>query len=316
MLGFITKGWTVWNTIKTAGLLSGVSYLWSAAEQKPEDRKFKNFVDNTVAPVVTDGAKRAMTGVGNIVSDLTTSDSAKNTMVGAADLTTTGLNTAGGLIGQLPSASQAASTAGQAVSNTAEVTQNTLKSFLKYFVPESMLGWAAGAAGAFGVASLLKTGVGGEVLKNLSGKLLELPTGIVTATLGFAGQVLAPFAYIGAALALGWLLLTDNGRQLMSDAYQSVRGWFHGTKQPEQEHQHNHAPTVTPTVTPTPAVDPSLPRTTPGEMKPELMAGVKFDGISGGGNVTTTPTSSGLPNDPALNPRRDIRNSPSVVTGA
>ena len=154
----------------------------------------------------------------------------------------------------------------------------------------------------------MQTNVLGDGLKNLSTKALNFPLSMGTAALGFAGQVLTPFAYIGAALALGWLLLTPSGRELMSDIYQSVRSLFPAApiKEPVLEHYNSPAPAI---------IKPE-PKTVVPETPMPNLDGIAMNDIRGGDSVTLAPTRSRLDNDPALNPRRDIKKSIPVSMGS
>ncbi len=290
----------LWSVCKFVGLrgaallglgATGVAYHKSNEELKKDmlDGKQDNpyyfkqqaddFVQKTVLPLAKDGVQ------------------------GLTSLTTATLSGAAGLAGAgTEQAPKVAEQAGNVIGQTTAAGKEASDNFFKKFVPKGWEGWATTAAVVAGGLGIMQQGFLGDGLKNAAGVVTKAPLNLATAAFGFAGQVLTPFAYIGAALAVGWLLLTPSGRELMSDIYQSVRSLFPGApvKEPVLEHPHSPAPAI---------IKPE-PKTVVPELMPDVSSIPR--NFSGGDTVTVAPTRSSLGNDPAHNPRRDIKNSPPV----
>lgn len=287
MLTNIMKlGTLVKNTAFWGGLASAAAYIWSASEEDPDNdpnkRKFKKLVDNNVIPALGNAASTMTNGVANIAEDLTKSDAAKKGIQSAATATETGLSALPGIAtNTIP---QAAGAVGGVVSSGVEVGQNTVGSFVDKlsFIPKDWKGWATTAAIVVGGLLGLKTGIAGDTLKALSGKLLDVPMNLITAGSGLALQVATPFLYIGAALTAGYFLLHPNGRQMISDGYNAVKNLASPKEgvAPTPEHSHAPAPAAAPAAIPAP-----MPN----------VSGLNLEGITGGISTNTVALNRDLP---------------------
>lgn len=281
--GFVFSRW---------GILTGLGATGVAYHQSNEELK-KDMADGVLNDPTNGAFKRSVDG---FVKD-TVLPLAKDGVQGLSSLTATTIGTATGIVSAgAERAPNVAEQAANLIGETSAAGKEASDNFFKKFVPKGWEGWATTAALAVSGLLVMQQGYLGDGLKNASGKLLGAPMNLATAALGLAGQVFA------AALAAGWLLLTQNGRQLMSDVYQSVRSLFPGAPVKETiiEHPHSLAPAV---VVPEPKV-----------VVPERMPDVSSIplNIRGGDTVTVAPTRSSLGSDSALNPRRDVKNTPNV----
>lgn len=281
----------LWTWAKIAGLAGGAAYVASAAEEDPEKRTFKNAVDKNVIPALGNIGSKAMAGVGNIVEDLTGSDAAKKGIQTATTATETGLTTLPGMAATaIP---QAAGAVGGVVSSGVEVGQNTVGSFMDKldFIPEGWKGiakWGAMAAatvlGGFGLSKATGFSAG----EKLFSTALNFPMTALTAVGSAAMTALTPVLYIGTALTAGWLLLTENGRGVISSVYEGIKSLApSGSKTPAAEHSHAPAPAAAPAAVPAP-----MPN----------VSGLNLDGITGGTSTHTVSLNRDqLPANPRLN---------------
>ena len=296
VLGTIVRtiGWKGGALLSALGV--GIAYKKSS-DAEAEDRKdgklddpsngaFKRGADEFITKTAIPLGTQAVQGVTSVV--------------GAAISGTAGLVEEGA-----KQAPRALKTAGELTGTAVAASKEASDKFYEGFgFSKGWAGWATAATGVVGAALALKTGILGDVGKNFATKILDIPMNIVTASMTLAGQILTPFVYIGAALVAGWLLLTQNGHQFMSDVYNGIKGMFPSApKQPQPEVQ--QAPVV-----------PSVAPTAPEVQAPVAMLDINGvtlpKGVSGGDSVTR----SSLQDNLAMNPRRDVKNSPNLSTSA
>lgn len=287
-------GWVASKVFSRYGLMAGgAAYLYDKGQDEKDKIGVEEFVEGTAAPIVKSIGSTIIKGAKNIASDVSENVGAQGAIKGAATATETGLTTLPGIAATaIP---QAAGAVGGVVSSGVEVGQNTVGSFVDKlsFIPKDWKGWATTAAIAVGGLLGLKTGIAGETLKAMSGKLLDVPMNLLTAGGGLALQVATPFLYIGGALTLGWLVLTENGRGVINSVFEGVKSLATGgNKTPAAEHGVEHAPTPAPAAAPTPAAPAPMPN----------VSGLNLDGITGGTSTHTVSLNRDqLPANPRLN---------------
>ena len=283
--------------LKGAALLglgaTGVAYHKSNEELKKDmlDGKQDNpyyfkqqaddFVQKTVLPLAKDGVQG--------LTSLTTA-----TLSGAAGLASAGAE-------QAP---KVAEQAGTFVGDTTAASKETSDTFFRKFVPKGWEGWATFAAVLAGGGWIATTGKLGDGPKNFANKIFDIPGNLLGAIATPVGAVLGTVAAIAVTM-LALPLLFPEGRQRWANY---ISDFFPGkAKTPE------HAPGLEQHLnTPAPAIITPAPKALVPETSMPNLDGIAMNDIRGGDSVMVAPTRSRLDNDPALNPRRDIKNSPPV----
>lgn len=295
---FKGAGWVLSKVFSTTGLLAGgAAYLYDKGQDKEENKiGAEKLVEGALVPIAKNLGSTMLKGAQNIATGVAENVGAQGAIKTAATATETGLTTLPGMAATaIP---QAAGAVGGAVSSGVEVGQNTVGSFVDKlnFIPEGLRGvvkWGAMAAatvlGGFG----LSKAIGFTTGEALFSKALSLPMNALTGAGGLALQVATPFLYIGGALTLGWLVLTENGRGVISSVFEGVKSLASGSnKTPAAEHGAEHAPTPAPAVAPAPAAPAPMPS----------VSGLNLDGITGGTSTHTVSLNRDqLPANPRLN---------------